>query len=349
VASESTFASNTVLDTVTTAATEYTAQSTYSASGVLYWRVQAEDENDNDLTWSEARSFEIDLEQPTLDPATPTLGDASLPVLRWFPVPGAVSYTLRIHSPNDATPDVFPGFPSTAASFEKITGTGLFTWEIHADFPKANGGTTSGPWSDDADYTHTIKEPTNPVSSAGANRLVLSWDAKTGTKQYKVQVSKREDFNPSFETKVTDNPDWAPTLTSSNYTSGGTFYWRVAAIDGDGNVGAYATNPETFTLPTIGGGGGPSTKQFKVTFTGRLVKNRARDVTVKVRDSVTLNAVQGASVRAYGAGVSITTKTTNSSGVAKFHLKPTQLAKVTFRVSKTGYVTVYLQRSVFRP
>ena len=82
---------------------------------------------------------------------------------------------------------------------------------------------------------------------------------------------------------------------------------------------------------------------------GRLVKNRARDVTVKVRDSVTLNAVQGASVRAYGAGVSITTKTTNSSGVAKFHLKPTQLAKVTFRVSKTGYVTVYLQRSVSRP
>lgn len=349
VASESTFASNTVLDTVTTAATEYTAQSTYNASGVLYWRVQAEDENDNDLTWSEARSFEIDLDQPTLDPATPTLGDASLPVLRWFPVPGAVSYTLRIHSPNDSTPDVFSGFPSTAASFEKITGTGLFTWEIRADFPKANGGTTPGPWSDDADYTHTIKEPTNPVSSAGANRLVLSWDAKTGTKQYKVQVSKREDFNPSFETKVTDNPDWAPTLTSSNYTSGGQFWWRVAAIDGDGNVGAYATNPETFTLPTIGGGGGPSTKQFKVTFTGRLVKNRARDVAVKVRDSVTLNAVQGASVRANGAGVSITTKTTNSSGVAKFHLKPTQLAKVTFRVSKTGYVTVYLQRSVFRP
>jgi large repetitive protein len=349
IATESTFASNTLLENVVTASTEYTAQKTYSASHALYWHVQAEDENDNALTWSETRSFEVDLAQPTLDPATPTLGDASLPVLRWFPVPGAVSYTLRIHSPSKPSPDMFSGFPSTAASFEKITGTGLFTWEIRADFPKSGSGTTPGPWSDDAGYTHTIKEPTNPVSSAGANQLVLSWDAKTGTKQYKVQVSKREDFNPSFETKTTDNPDWAPTLSNSNYTSGGTFYWRVAAIDGDGNVGAYATNPETFTLPTIGGGGGPSTKQFKVTFTGRLVKNRARDVTVKVRDSVTLNAVQGASVRAYGAGVSTTTKTTNSSGVAKFHLKPTQLAKVTFRVSKTGYVTVYLQRSVFRP
>jgi hypothetical protein len=351
VATESTFASGTVLETITTAATEYTAQSTYQAAKTLYWRVQAEDENDNDLTWSETRNFEVDLEQPTLDPATPTLGDASLPVLRWFPVPGAVSYTLRIHEPNDTTPNTYPGYPSTAASFEKITGTGLFTWEVRADFPKASGGTTPGPWSDDADYTHTIKEPTNPISSAGANRLVLSWDAKTGTKQYKVQVSKREDFSPSFETKVTDNPDWAPTLTNSNYTAGGTFYWRVAAIDGDSNVGAYATNPETFTLPAMsgGGGGGGGFKQFKVTFSGRLVKNRARDITVKVRDSVTLNAVSGASVLASGAGVSPIQKTTNSSGVVKLHLKPTQLKKVTFRVKKTGYVTLYVNRQVRRP
>jgi hypothetical protein len=350
VATEPTFASSTKLDDITTASTEFTAQKTYDASKTLYWRVQAQDENNNGLTWSETRTFEIDLEHPTLDPATPTLGDASLPVLRWFPVPGAVSYSLRVHEPNDTTPNTYSGYPSTAASFEKITGTGLFTWEVRADFPKLTGGTTPGPWSDDADYTHTIKEPTNPVSSAGTNRLVLSWDAKTGTKQYKVQISKREDFSPAFETKTTDNPDWAPTLTSSYYTSGGTFYWRVAAIDGDGNVGAYATNPETFSLPAVsGGGGGPSgPKHLKVTFSGQLVKNRARDVTVKVRDSVTLNALKGAEVRTYGAGVSFTRKTTNSSGVAKFRLKPTQLGKVNFRISKTGYATASIDRRVYR-
>ncbi|HEX3255337.1 MAG TPA: hypothetical protein VHQ96_06065 [Gaiellaceae bacterium] len=349
VATEPTFASITRQDDITTASTEYTAQKTYVAAKTLYWRVQAQDENDNGLTWSETRTFEVDLEAPSLDPATPTVGDSSLPVLRWFPVPGAVSYTLRIHEPNDTSPNSYSGFPSTAASFEKITGTGLFTWEIRADFPKLTGGTTPGPWSDDADYTHTIKEPTNPVSSAAAHQLVLSWDAKTGTKQYKVQVSKREDFNPSFETKSTDNPDWAPSLTNSNYTSGGTFYWRVAAIDGDGNVGAYATNPETFTLPATSSGGGSSVKQFKVTFTGRLVRNRYRYVTVKVRDSATLNVIKGASVRAYGAGVSLTTKATNLSGVAKFRLRPTQLGKVTFRISKTGYLTVFPQRRVYRP
>ncbi len=352
VATEPTFApsTSTRLDDITTASTEYTSQKTYVAAKTLYWRVQAQDENNNGLTWSEIRTFEVDLEQPTLDPATPTLGDASLPVLRWFPVPGAVSYSLRIHEPDGSPPSTYTGFPSTAASFEKITGTGLFTWEIRADFPKLTGGTTPGPWSDDAAYTHTIKEPTNPVSSAGANRLVLSWDAKTGTKAYKVQISKREDFNPAFETKTTDNPDWAPSLTNSNYASGGDFWWRVAAIDGDGNVGAFATNPEHFQLPAMsGGGGGGGPKTFKVTFSGRLVKNRARDITVKVRDSVTLNAVQGALVRAYGSGVSYTQKTTNSSGVAKFRLKPTQLQKVSFRITKSGYSSLTVYRRVYRP
>ena len=68
-----------------------------------------------------------------------------------------------------------------------------------------------------------------------------------------------------------------------------------------------------------------------------------------MRDSATLNAVSGATVRAYGSGVTTTTKSTNSSGVAKFHLKPTQLGKVTFRISKTGYVTFYFYKKVRRP
>ena len=48
---------------------------------------------------------------------------------------------------------------------------------------------------------------------------MLSWDAKTGTKQYRVQISKVEDLNPLIEQKTTDNPDYAPSLTSSSYTS----------------------------------------------------------------------------------------------------------------------------------
>ena len=138
VATEPTFASP--LDDVRTASTEYTALKTYPAAKTLYWRVQADVENPTStgkgLTWSDWGTFQIDLPKPVLDPATPTIGDSSLPVLRWFPVDGAVSYSLRIHEPNDNTPNTYTGFPSTAASFSKITGTGIFTWEIRADFPK---------------------------------------------------------------------------------------------------------------------------------------------------------------------------------------------------------------------
>jgi hypothetical protein len=123
----------------------------------------------------------------------------------------------------------------------------------------------------------------------------------------------------------------------------------VAAIDGDGNIGTYANTAETFTLPPISTGGGSTTKHFKVTSSGKLVKKRYRDISIKVRDAATLNVISGAQVRASGAGVPLTYKTTNSSGVAKFHLKPTQLGKVTFRVSKTGYATVYIERRVNRP
>jgi len=51
VASEPTFANTTKLDDITTASTEYTAQKTYVASKTLYWRVQAQDENNNGTIW----------------------------------------------------------------------------------------------------------------------------------------------------------------------------------------------------------------------------------------------------------------------------------------------------------
>ena len=150
-----------------------------------------------------------------------------------------------------------------------------------------------------------------------------------------MQISKREDFNPSIETKTTDNPDWAPEPDEwSNYSAGGDFWWRVAAIDGDGNVGAFATNPAHFTLPRLSGGG--SRAEGVQGHVHRPARQEPRRETSRSRSATatTLNALQGALVRAYGAGVSLTQKTTNSSGVAKFRLKPTQLKKVTFRVSK---------------
>ena len=109
-----------------------------------------EPESNTGLTWSEtanvrdraceANARSCDPDARRLEPAGP----------RWFPVPGAVSYSLRIHEPNDTTPNTYSGYPVHGRVLPKITGTGIFSWEIRADFPK-HPGTTPGPWSDPAD------------------------------------------------------------------------------------------------------------------------------------------------------------------------------------------------------
>ena len=71
-------------------------------------------------------------------------------------------------------------------------------------------------------------------------------------------------------------------------------------------------------------------------------------MTVTTKDGASLNVVSAAKVAASGAGMS-KTAFTSTSGVATFYLKPTKLGKVTFKVTKSGYQTAYLYKTVRRP
>jgi hypothetical protein len=339
--------SSPLIDDKRTASTAYTSLKTYQSAHTYYWRVAPEDEQLKGLTWTDYRSFQISLPAPVMD--MPDFGTAEAPpVISWSAVPGAVSYTLDVQEP-DGDHSQFKDFPSTASSWQTLTGVGIMTLKVRAEFPTASSFTTvPGPWSATSIFTHTIHEPQNPASDAGQNRLLLTWDAKTGMKNYKVQISTREDFAPYIEQKTTDDPRFASTMISSSFTNGGHFWWRVAGVDANGNTGDWATR--TFDLPAMTSGGGPTVSGiFRLTSTGRLVKNRYKTVSIYVKDSVSLAPIRFASVRASGAGVTTTTKSTNSSGVATFSLKPTRLRKVTFRVSKSGYTTAYIYKRVRRP
>lgn len=334
-----------LVDEVRTASTSFTALKTYSSASTLYWRVQAEDENNTGLTWSATGNFQVALPAPSIDPSNLGTSD-NLPVVFWSPVPGAISYTLEVED-EDQHADQFDGFPSTAASWEKITGAGILTLRVRAEFPKANSlSTTLGPWSAPEDFVHTIHEPQNPAEEVGANRLVLSWDAKTGMKQYKVQISARQDFASYIESKSTDNPSFAPTLSSFTYKNAGTLYWRVAAVDADANVGDFTT-VRSFSWPGITTPAAPL-KKFSLSTKGYFVKNRYRTVYLYAKDSSTLLPVSGATVRVSGCGL-LTTKFTNSNGAAKFYAKATKIGTATFRVSRSGYETRYIYRKCRAP
>jgi hypothetical protein len=334
-----------LVDEVDTTSTSYTALKTYPSSSTLYWRVEPKDENNTGLTWSARGNFSIALPAPTIDDSNLTTSD-NIPVVFWSAVPGAVSYTLEVEDQNQHS-DQFDGFPSTAASWEKFTGAGILTLRVRAAFPKSNSTlVTQGPWSDPVQFVHTIHEPQNPSEEVGAGRLALSWDAKTGMKQYKVQISARQDFAPYIESKTTENPSFAPTLSTLTYKDAATLYWRVAAVDADANVGDF-TAVRTFSWPGLGSSGS-TLKSFSVTTKGYFVKNRYRTVYLYAKDSSTLLAVSGATVRISGCGL-LSTKFTNSSGAAKFYAKATKTGTITFRVSRSGYQTKYIYRKCRAP
>jgi hypothetical protein len=345
-----------LLHEVKTPSTAFSSTTTYPADTVLYWRVRPADEEDRGLTWSVTRTFQKTLGVPTLDPANPTSGDL-IPTMKWDPVPGAVSYDFHLELPDSSFSTDANGVHASAATLIRMTGTGVFRWQVRANFPSTSSIVTPGAWTPLASFTRTIREPQSPTSDTGQNRLLLSWEPKTGAKTYRVQVANRPDFSPAIETTTTDTTNFASKLTSSTYAAGGTFYWRVAAMDPDRNIGDF-TATRTFTMPALTGTptAPPTTtpptttlKQFAITSKGRLVRRRYRTVTIFVKNAANATAVASASVRVSGAGLTVRTKRTNGYGIVKFLLRPTKLERVTFRVTKTGFAPKNHFKRVYRP
>jgi hypothetical protein len=57
--------------------------------------------------------------------------------------------------------------------------------------------------------------------------------------KYRVQVSKDPLFSSIFETVDTEQSCWTPTNSSVGYDDG-TYYWRVAMLDGDSKLGEFS-------------------------------------------------------------------------------------------------------------
>ena len=343
VAQDPTFASP--IDDVVTDSISYTSNTTYPSDTALYWRVRADAEDGSNnvvgLTWSASGTFRKQLPKPVLDPGNPTSGSL-LPTVKWSTVPGAISYDFHLVEPDGDT-KTFTNIPAPAAAFTKFTGVGVATWQIRANFPTDSNDVVHGPYSLPGTFTHTIPEPQNPAEEAGSRRLLLTWDPRARADDYRVQVSTRADFATTVDNTTTQTTAFAPLLTSGLYTAGGTFYWRVAMIDADGNLGDYTTG-RSLTLPPIttpgsGGGGGPTVQKFKVLSTGYPVRSKKRAITLTVRNG-SFQPVAGANVRATGAGISAVTKKSGATGKVTFWIRPKRYpGSITFKVSKAGFTT----------
>jgi hypothetical protein len=337
----------TLIDDVETDASSYTSNTTYPSDTTLYWRVRADAEDGSGqvgLTWSESGTFTKQLPKPVWDPDNPTSG-AFLPTIKWSAVPGAVSYDLHVVEPDGQARD-FRNIPGPAGTFVEMTGVGVFTWTVRANFPTNNLTTLDGPYSVPSTFTHTIPEPIGTSEEVGVRRLLLQWDPRARADDYRVQISTRADFATINENITTQTTSHAPLLTSAAFANGGNFFWRVAMIDADNNLGDYSV-VRAFTLPPMGSGGSgtPTVQRFRGSFTGYPVRNQWRTVSLTVRNG-SFQLVQGANVRISGAGVRAVTKKTGTGGKVSFRLRATRLGSVSFRVTKAGFTAATYNRSV---
>jgi hypothetical protein len=325
----------TLLDNLTTASTAHTALTSYPADTVLYWRVRADDENLIGLRWSSVGTFQRRLPVPAPKFDAPA-GDM-FPLMSWTPIQGAVSYRLAVDEA-DGEHYEYDDFRSAAAAFVSMTGTGITGIRVRANFPTKTGQTTAGPWSGTVQHTRTMGEPTGAATDASGNHLLFRWDPKPGAKQYRVLVSAREDFSTTVENVLTDNTSYATPLTSSAYLAGGTFWWKVSAIDEDRNVGDF-TRSHAFTLVKTSPnrpGGVQASQRLRLGVKGRLRARRLSRVVVTVRAGG--RVVRGAKVRGLASGLRPRWRATNRRGQVVFRFRPKRKGMAVFQSTKRGYL-----------
>jgi hypothetical protein len=309
------------IDDVKTAATAYTSPSTYPADTELFWRVRANDENGLGLTWSSVGTFRRRLPIPQPSAGNPTRGE-TFPVFSWSPVRGAVSYDFHVEEEDGDKSDFT--FRTTAASFTRLYGLGVFRWQVRANFPRLPFGTVPGGWSPVRTFTRFIEPPTGARLSSGSGRVLVTWDPSPAAKHYRVDISETNTFNQVLDTHRTDNPNYAPRMSQPGFANGGRLYWRVAALDEGNNVGGFATG--ALRLP----------RGMRVSVLGFLQRRKSAFVTV-IATSPTGRPIRGAAVRARGAGATSARRRTGRRGTVRLRVRPRRRGNVTFTVRKRGY------------
>jgi hypothetical protein len=321
VAQEPTFAAP--LEDVVTASTSYTPFTTHPADTTLYWRVRADDENLIGLTWSPVLTFQRKLPTPTLSGDNLTSGDFT-PAWTWSAITGASGYTFSMDGPTGDHKE-WAGLRMPAAAFVYLFGPGIWRWRVRAEFPKLPSGTVYGPWSSYLPFTRTLSEPSGVRTSVSNTHLLLSWNWKLGAKNFKVQISQRPDFASNVEEIETDNTSYAPLLVHPFYQAGGSFWWRVAAMDKARNVGDFSPAQRLVIL-----------KRLRVLVSGRAKRRRWAKLLVRVSDS-SGRPVAAATVTVSGAGVRSKRARTNRRGQVTFKVRPRKRGRLMFSAKKAGF------------
>ena len=309
------------IQTVKTAATAYTSSASYPADTVLYWRVRANDENELGLGWSPTGTFRRRLPAPLLAADNPLAGTA-IPLLRWSPVIGAVSYSLHVDQADGTRKDFTlrsPAFTPTA-----FYGTGIWRWKVRANFPVGMTQVVGGGYSADQAYTRTIGAPTGVAGIKGRGRMLFSWQPEPSAERYRVELSA----SSSFSRPSTASPRTTP---SGRRSSARRFQRRGQDLLARcrGRRGTQRRRLQAGLVRAAEGTQAALERRPEIAHQGPTHGHRRQR-----------KGQRGRGVKLKVAGVGVRgSKRSNKRGIAKFSLKPQRRGTLKVTANKRGFRT----------
>ena len=279
----------------TVTGTSYTNTSYIENGTTYYYKVRALDANGTAGAWSSIVSVTY---KQTLPAPTVTGGNDSQgrPTLKWKAVSGAAKYEVYRARSKDG--DYIKYSTVTGTSYTNtsyIENGNTYYYKVRA----LDASGTAGAWSSvvSVTYKQTLSAPAVTGGNDAQGRPTLKWNAVTGAAKYEVYRARSKD---GTYTKYSTTTGTAYT-NSSYLTSGATYYYKVRALDANGNAGPYSavvsvTCRLKLTAPTVTGGtdaqGRPTLKWNAVTGAAKYEVYRARS---KDGDYIKYSTVTGTS------------------------------------------------------
>ena len=283
----------------TVTGTSYTNTSYIENGNTYYYKVRALDASGTAGAWSSIVSVTYRAASTgTLSAPTVTGGNDAQgrPTLKWNAVSGAAKY--EVYRARSLNGDYIKYSTVTGTSYTNtsyIESGNTYYYKVRA--LDANG--TAGAWSSvvSVTYKQTLPAPTVTGGNDAQGRPTLTWNAVSGAAKYEVYRARSKD---GTYTKYSTTTGTAYT-NSSYLTSGATYYYKVRALDANGNAGPYSavvsvTCRLKLTAPTVTGGndaqGRPTLKWNAVTGAAKYEVYRARS---KDGDYIKYSTVTGTS------------------------------------------------------
>lgn len=216
--------------------------------GTYYWRVRGVNAKDSPGPWSPVRRI-VKAWNATpilLGPDKTTVSWPSQPlVLRWAPVPHAVRYIVTVASDSALATQVVGSTSNPTTTYGTVfspstpLGQGTFYWAVTPLDAEGHRGTRSRVASFTSTWpSQTTTSVSNLSIDSGSFSPTFSWAPVPGAAQYQVEVNSAQDFPLGSKWCCTTNT-LGTTFTPTQNLANNAYYWRVRAIDVNGNAGVW--------------------------------------------------------------------------------------------------------------